>query len=125
MPCACKQSRKFLHHSLLYTWNCQLVLFAMYRYGFGAYFNILPGSEWSALMLTYGFPLAIIGMALKVNRFPPPHPHLLEGMGLLLMTALVLFSCLSGLSLSTLVFMLVPWINAYVGPCSMITFTQR
>lgn len=37
-----------------------------YRYGFGAYFNILPGSEWSALMLTYGFPLAIIGMALKV-----------------------------------------------------------
>jgi hypothetical protein len=36
------------------------------RYGFGAYFNILPGSEWSALMLTYGFPLAIIGMALKV-----------------------------------------------------------
>lgn len=37
-----------------------------YRYGFGAYFNILPGSEWSAIMLTYGFPLAIIGMALKV-----------------------------------------------------------
>ena len=36
------------------------------RYGFGAYFNILPGSEWSAIMLTYGFPLAIIGMALKV-----------------------------------------------------------
>lgn len=39
---------------------------SFYRYGFGAYFNILPGSEWSALMLTYGFPLAIIGMALKV-----------------------------------------------------------
>lgn len=38
----------------------------LYRYGFGAYFNIIPGSEWSALMLTYGFPLAIIGMALKV-----------------------------------------------------------
>lgn len=37
-------------------------------YGFGAYFNILPGSEWSALMLTYGFPLSIIGMALKVNH---------------------------------------------------------
>ena len=36
-------------------------------YGFGAYFNILPGSEWSAIMLTYGFPLAIIGMALKVK----------------------------------------------------------
>ena len=41
-------------------------LLAIYRYGFGAYFNILPGSEWSAIMLTYGFPLAIIGMALKV-----------------------------------------------------------
>jgi hypothetical protein len=38
-------------------------------YGFGAYFNILPGSEWSAIMLTYGFPLAIIGMALKVRNF--------------------------------------------------------
>lgn len=40
-----------------------------FRYGFGAYFTVLPGSEWSALMLTYGFPLAIIGMALKVCRF--------------------------------------------------------
>jgi hypothetical protein len=44
-----------------------LVCLQSYRYGFGAYFNILPGSEWSAIMLTYGFPLAIIGMALKVN----------------------------------------------------------
>nr|AQX44194.1 hypothetical protein [Apostasia odorata] len=40
-------------------------------YGFGAYFNILPGSEWSALMLTYGFPLAIIGMALKYAELKP------------------------------------------------------
>ncbi|KAJ6421444.1 hypothetical protein OIU84_028759 [Salix udensis] len=30
------------------------------RYGVGAYLNILPGSEWTAIMLTYGFPLAII-----------------------------------------------------------------
>ncbi|KAG5227146.1 thylakoid membrane protein [Salix suchowensis] len=36
-------------------------------YGVGAYFNILPGSEWTAIMLTYGFPLAIIGMALKLK----------------------------------------------------------
>lgn len=42
-------------------------VFVSNRYGFGAYFNILPGSEWSALMLTYGFPLAIIGMAFKVK----------------------------------------------------------
>ncbi|RLM73808.1 hypothetical protein C2845_PM15G24880 [Panicum miliaceum] len=37
------------------------------RYGFGSYFNLLPGSEWSALLLTYGFPLTIIGMALKAR----------------------------------------------------------
>ncbi|KAL4568128.1 hypothetical protein LXL04_023730 [Taraxacum kok-saghyz] len=37
---------------------------SLLSYGFGAYFNILPGSEWSAIMLTYGFPLTIIGMAL-------------------------------------------------------------
>lgn len=42
------------------------------RYGFGAYFSILPGSEWSALMLTYGFPLALIGFALKVKVFSRP-----------------------------------------------------
>ncbi|XP_078153647.1 acclimation of photosynthesis to environment [Carex rostrata] len=40
-------------------------------YGFGAYFNILPGSEWSAIMLTYGFPLTIIGMALKYAELKP------------------------------------------------------
>ncbi|KAH9622734.1 hypothetical protein KSS87_018577 [Heliosperma pusillum] len=40
-------------------------------YGFGAYFNILPGSEWSALMLTYGFPVAVIGMALKYAELKP------------------------------------------------------
>lgn len=40
-------------------------------YGFGAYFNLLPGSEWSAIMLTYGFPLAIIGMALKYAELKP------------------------------------------------------
>lgn len=47
--------------------NLDLGFCAQCSYGFGAYFNILSGSEWSALMLTYGFPLAIIGMALKVN----------------------------------------------------------
>lgn len=44
---------------------------ALLSYGFGAYFNILPGSEWSALMLTYGFPLEIIGMALKYAELKP------------------------------------------------------
>ncbi|XP_072086272.1 uncharacterized protein [Arachis hypogaea] len=45
--------------------------FEFYSYGFGAYFNVLPGSEWSAIMLTYGFPLAIIGMALKYAELKP------------------------------------------------------
>ncbi|CAH2079771.1 unnamed protein product [Thlaspi arvense] len=44
---------------------------SLLSYGFGAYFNILPGSEWSAIMLTYGFPLAIIGMALKYAELRP------------------------------------------------------
>ncbi|KAJ8485732.1 hypothetical protein OPV22_018217 [Ensete ventricosum] len=44
---------------------------SLLSYGFGAYFSILPGSEWSALMLTYGFPLAIIGMALKYAELKP------------------------------------------------------
>ncbi|KAM0945848.1 hypothetical protein DsansV1_C09g0088581 [Dioscorea sansibarensis] len=48
------------------TLGCSLL-----SYGFGAYFNILPGSEWSAIMLTYGFPIAIIGMALKYAELKP------------------------------------------------------
>lgn len=44
---------------------------SLLSYGFGAYFNVLPGSEWSAIMLTYGFPLAIIGMALKYAELKP------------------------------------------------------
>nr|CAB3488624.1 unnamed protein product [Digitaria exilis] len=42
---------------------------SLLSYGFGSYFNLLPGSEWSALLLTYGFPLTIIGMALKARIF--------------------------------------------------------
>ncbi|PKU76876.1 uncharacterized protein LOC110104465 isoform X1 [Dendrobium catenatum] len=44
---------------------------SLLSYGFGAYFTILPGSEWSALMLTYGFPLAVIGMALQYAELKP------------------------------------------------------
>ncbi|KAL4582547.1 hypothetical protein LXL04_007099 [Taraxacum kok-saghyz] len=44
---------------------------SLLSYGFGAYFNILPGSEWSAIMLTYGFPLTIIGMALQYAELKP------------------------------------------------------
>ncbi|TVU06727.1 hypothetical protein EJB05_49955 [Eragrostis curvula] len=41
---------------------------SLLTYGFGSYFNLIPGSEWSALLLTYGFPLTIIGMALKARN---------------------------------------------------------
>ncbi|KAL6644270.1 hypothetical protein ACP70R_015878 [Stipagrostis hirtigluma subsp. patula] len=44
---------------------------SLLTYGFGSYFNLLPGSEWSALLLTYGFPLTIIGMALKYAELKP------------------------------------------------------
>lgn len=44
---------------------------ALLSYGFGAYFTVLPGSEWSALMLTYGFPLSVIGFALKYAELQP------------------------------------------------------
>ncbi|GBG87201.1 hypothetical protein CBR_g44937 [Chara braunii] len=40
-------------------------------FGFGAYFTLLPGSEWSALLLTYGFPLTLIGFALKYAELKP------------------------------------------------------
>eukprot|EP00897_Mesotaenium_endlicherianum_P008142 jgi/Mesen1/7356/ME000379S06594 len=40
-------------------------------FGFGAYFNLLPGSDFSALMLTYGFPLTLIGFALKYAELKP------------------------------------------------------
>ncbi|KAG6474083.1 hypothetical protein ZIOFF_068007 [Zingiber officinale] len=42
---------------------------SLLSYGFGAYFTIFPGSEWSAILLTYGFPLTVIGMALKFFLF--------------------------------------------------------
>eukprot|EP00249_Psilotum_nudum_P003762 c17256_g1_i1 orf=223-1047(+) len=52
--------------------NIGLVLgLGFLSYGFGAYFSIVSGAEWSALMLTYGFPLAIIGMAFKYAELKP------------------------------------------------------
>ncbi|KAL5808118.1 hypothetical protein ACOSQ3_028809 [Xanthoceras sorbifolium] len=44
---------------------------SLLSYAFGAYFNILPGSEWTALMLTFGFSLAIIGTELKFAELKP------------------------------------------------------
>ena len=40
-------------------------------YGFCAYFQFLPGSDVSALMLIYGFPISLIGFALKYAELEP------------------------------------------------------
>lgn len=40
-------------------------------YGFGGYFNLLPGGEGSALILIYGFPLMLLGLALKYAELKP------------------------------------------------------
>ncbi len=34
-------------------------------YGFGAFFQLLPGGDISPLMLIYGFPIALLGFALS------------------------------------------------------------
>ncbi len=40
-------------------------------YGFGAFFQLLPGSEVSALMLIYGFPVSVLGFALAYAQLDP------------------------------------------------------
>jgi hypothetical protein len=34
-------------------------------YGFGAFFQLLPGADLSSLMLIYGFPISVLGFALS------------------------------------------------------------
>lgn len=34
-------------------------------YGFGAFFQMLPGADLSSLMLIYGFPISVLGAALS------------------------------------------------------------
>jgi len=40
-------------------------------YGFCAYFQFIPGSDVSALLLIYGFPISLIGFALKYAELEP------------------------------------------------------
>ena len=40
-------------------------------YGFCAYFSFLPGADISALLLIYGFPISLIGFALKYAELEP------------------------------------------------------
>lgn len=40
-------------------------------YGFGGYFDIWPGGDISSLLLIYGFPLMLLGFALKYAELKP------------------------------------------------------
>lgn len=40
-------------------------------YGFGAYFTLLPGADFSSLMLIYGFPISVLGFALSYAQLAP------------------------------------------------------
>lgn len=40
-------------------------------YGFGAFFQLLPGGDVSSLLLIYGFPLTLLGFALSYAQLKP------------------------------------------------------
>ena len=40
-------------------------------YGFGAFFQLLPGSDVSSLLLIYGFPVSLLGFALSYAQLKP------------------------------------------------------
>lgn len=44
---------------------------SLLAYGFGAFFQLLPGSSISSIMLIYGFPLSLLGFALSYAQLKP------------------------------------------------------
>jgi hypothetical protein len=40
-------------------------------FGFGSYFQILPGSDISGVILIYAFPIMLLGFALKYAQLEP------------------------------------------------------
>ena len=40
-------------------------------YGFGSYFQLLPGSSSGPLLLIYGFPITLLGFALSYAQLKP------------------------------------------------------
>jgi hypothetical protein len=40
-------------------------------YGFGSFFQLLPGSDIAALLLIYGFPITLLGFALSYAQLEP------------------------------------------------------
>jgi hypothetical protein len=46
---------------------------ALMIFGFGAYFQLLPGSSLSGVALIYGFPMLLLGFALKYAQLTLSH----------------------------------------------------
>jgi hypothetical protein len=44
---------------------------ALLVYGFGAFFQLLPGADLSSVMLIYGFPICVLGFALSYAQLDP------------------------------------------------------
>ena len=44
---------------------------ALLSYGFGSYFQLLPGQSTAAILLVYGFPLTLLGFALGYAQLEP------------------------------------------------------
>lgn len=40
-------------------------------YGFGSFFQLLPGSSISSILLIYGFPISLLGFALSYAQLEP------------------------------------------------------
>ena len=40
-------------------------------YGFGAFFQVLPGADIAAILLIYGFPITLLGFALSYAQLKP------------------------------------------------------
>ena len=40
-------------------------------YGFGSFFQLLPGADIAAILLIYGFPLTLLGFALSYAQLKP------------------------------------------------------
>lgn len=43
----------------------------MLTYGFGSFFNLLPGGDVSSLLLIYGFVISLLGFALAYAQLVP------------------------------------------------------
>ncbi len=40
-------------------------------YGFGSFFQLLPGADIAAILLIYGFPITLLGFALSYAQLKP------------------------------------------------------